>query len=105
MRIAADVATHVGKNAMLEISDVAPIQVDIQSEVRKDDGSRELSLGHACLPSQTREQMIVKLYTGRYSQDIGALKFGWIIGRLWVRAFGAAPRPAAKRPQQSEPVA
>jgi cellulose synthase (UDP-forming) len=105
VRVAADGASHIGESAMLEISDVAPIQVEVQSEVRRDDGTRELSLGHACLPSQTREQMIVKLYTGGYSHDIGALKFGRIIGRLWVRAFGAAPHLAAKRRPQSEPIA
>jgi hypothetical protein len=39
--------------------------------------------------------MIIKLYTGSYSQDIEALKFGRIIGALWGRAFGNVPQHSA----------
>jgi cellulose synthase (UDP-forming) len=35
-----------------------------------------------------RDQMIAKLYTGTYSQDVIELDKSAIAGRLWMRAFG-----------------
>lgn len=91
---AGDLTLRAGDRAMLSVSDAAPFSVRIDKVRRTEDGS-ELRLAHESLAPQVRDQMIVKLYTGLYSQDIEALKFGRIIGRLWIRAFGDVPQHAA----------
>ncbi|WP_137045072.1 glycosyltransferase [Pseudolabrys sp. FHR47] len=90
----ADLSSSVGQLATLTVSDVAPFAAKIEMRDRRDNG-RELILVHQPLAPDIRDQLIVKLYTGGYSQDIEALKFGRIIDRLWGRAFGDVPQHAA----------
>lgn len=90
----ADLSSSVGQLATLTVSDVAPFAAKIEMRDRRDNG-RELILVHQPLAPDIHDQLIVKLYTGGYSQDIEALKFGRIIDRLWGRAFGDVPQHAA----------
>ncbi|MHB2208765.1 glycosyltransferase family 2 protein [Methylobacterium sp. CM6257] len=46
------------------------------------------------LDGECRDRMIVKLYTGRYSQDIGEIDKSAILGGIWLRMFGRNPRVA-----------
>lgn len=85
-----DLTAGIGEDAKIEISSVAPLRVKISAAARID-GRSELSLAHENLVSEARDQMITKLYTGAYSQEIETLKFGRVIGGLWVRAFGKTP--------------
>jgi len=93
----ADLSSSVGRLATLTVSDVAPFATKIEMRVRRNSG-RELTLVHQPLAPEIRDQLIVKLHTGSYSQDIEALKFGRIIGRLWARAFGDVPQHGAIPP-------
>jgi len=92
--VVGDLTFREGDIATLKVSDAAPFSVRIDKVTRTKAG-RELRLVHEVLAPEVRDQMIVKLYTGSYSQDIEALKFGRIIGRLWTRAFGDVPQHAA----------
>lgn len=46
------------------------------------------------LDGECRDRMIVKLYTGRYSQDIHELDRFAIAGGVWSRMFGRVPQAA-----------
>jgi cellulose synthase (UDP-forming) len=46
------------------------------------------------LDGACRDRMIVKLYTGRYSQDIHELDKSAIAGGVWSRMFGRSPQAA-----------
>jgi cellulose synthase (UDP-forming) len=46
------------------------------------------------LDGECRDRMIVKLYTGRYSQDIHELDKSAIAGGVWSRMFGRSPQAA-----------
>jgi cellulose synthase (UDP-forming) len=93
-RTTDDLSSQIEQNAVLTVSGVAPFPVKIARSAESEGGTK-LVLLHEILQGETRDQMIVKLYTGGYSQDIEALKFGRIIGRLWARAFGDVPQHAA----------
>ncbi|MFE1599800.1 glycosyltransferase family 2 protein [Methylobacterium sp. ID0610] len=47
------------------------------------------------LDGECRDRMIVKLYTGEYSQDIHELDKSAIVGGLWSRMFGRTTRAPA----------
>jgi len=91
IRVAADLSARAGGEAVFEPAGVGPFTVTIGAASPRD-GETELTLQHASLPPQIRDQMIVKLYTGAYSQEIETLRFGRIIDGLWARAFGATPK-------------
>lgn len=90
VRIASDVASRLGGNVSLAVSGVVPFSVAIRT-VGQAGGVTELSLRHTYASSDARDQMIVKLFTGAYSQEIPSLRFGRIIDGLWARAFSATP--------------
>ena len=46
------------------------------------------------LEGECRDRMIVKLYTGRYSQDIHEIDKSAIFGGIWLRMFGRNPKAA-----------
>jgi cellulose synthase (UDP-forming) len=46
------------------------------------------------LDGACRDRMIVKLYTGRYSQDIHDLDKSAIAGGVWARMFGRSAQAA-----------
>jgi cellulose synthase (UDP-forming) len=87
VQMAVDLSSHVGETAILELAGVTPFQVYIGASERTDDGV-SLPLVHVELPRETRDQMITKLYTGSYSQEIETLRSSRIFGGLWLRAFG-----------------
>lgn len=90
VEVAGDLTARIGEETKIEMSGIVPLPVKI-SAATLTDGRSELSLAHENLMSEARDQMITKLYTGAYSQEIEALKFGRVIGGLWARAFGKAP--------------
>lgn len=90
IRAGGDLTSRIGEVATFELSGVAPFKVTIAA-ARRDDGAGALALAHGDLTPETRDQLIVKLYTGAYSQAVETLRFGRIIDGLWARAFGAAP--------------
>ncbi len=55
----------------------------------------ELGFEDVLLTGLARDQMIAKLYTGTYSQDVIELDKSAIAGRLWLRAFGAPGNAAS----------
>ncbi|WP_046867435.1 glycosyltransferase family 2 protein [Microvirga massiliensis] len=54
------------------------------------------------LQASPRDQMIVKLYTGGYSQDIREIDKSAIVSGLWSRAFGADTADYGPRPSGSQ---
>jgi len=66
--------------------------------------SRERHRGPVCasfsyhLQGDLRDTMIVRLYTGEYSQDIQAIDKSAIFGGLWARLFGRSDRDLRRRP-------
>lgn len=87
VQTATDLGVSVGDTAILELAGAAPFSVEINASERTSDGI-SLSLVHGELRAQTRDQMITKLYTGSYSQEIDMLRSSRIFGGLWLRAFG-----------------
>lgn len=89
--IALDRATVVDLDAAL------PEEVTVQIEHVEPFPARTVQIGPKqmrlsfSLSGAVRDQMIVKLYTGGYSQDVAAINKPVIAGRLWSRAFGADP--------------
>lgn len=90
IQVADGLTSHISGSARIEISGVVPFSVTVRAAARTD-GRTELSLEHVSLPPETRDQLITKLYTGSYSQEIETLRFGRVIGGLWARAFGKTP--------------
>jgi cellulose synthase (UDP-forming) len=93
VRAAANLSSRAGDTASLELTGVAPFRVRIGVSERTAVGP-SLSLVHDDMPAQTRDQMIAKLYTGAYSQEIDTLRSSRIFGGLWLRAFGKLERAA-----------
>ena len=57
------------------------------------DGSVSVRFTHN-LESEARDQLIVKLYTGAYSQEIRRIDRRAVVGGIWKRAFGRLPAQA-----------
>jgi cellulose synthase (UDP-forming) len=94
IQVTDDLSARDGEKAILKVSGVAPLPVEIHA-AEHIDGGTELSLVHESLSPEIRDQMITKLYTGSYSQEIESLKFGRIVSGLWARAFGNVAQHAA----------
>ncbi len=93
-QLATDLSPRIEKRSALRLSGAAPFAVKIQTVTQMEEQS-ELMLTHEVLVPEVRDQMIIKLYIGGYSQDIETLKYGRIIGSLWARAFSAVLQHAA----------
>lgn len=93
LRAVTEAPARIGDVGALELGGVVPFPVRLR-DLTPTAGGFELALEHGLLAPKIREQMITKLYTGSYSQDIGELKLGRIVGGLWRRAFGATRQAA-----------
>ena len=84
----AALAMELPPQVNVEISAVTPFRASVEDCSRMKGGtSLRVRLSYV-LQGEARQQMIVKLYTGAYSQEISELDKSVIAGRLWSRAFG-----------------
>lgn len=93
VQVTGNVDLHVGQEAILEISGSDSFPVEISGTRLAKDVCR-LSLSHKTLPQETRDQLIRKMYTGNYADEIDAVRSSRIFGGLWIRAFGSRRRLA-----------
>jgi cellulose synthase (UDP-forming) len=84
-----DVPIVVGDDIRIEAAGfpLLPSRVEKISEQRESRVS--IRFKHS-LDAAPRDRLIVKLYTGDYSQEIQQLNTPTIVGGLWKRAFGRA---------------
>jgi cellulose synthase (UDP-forming) len=78
----------------LKVHDVSPFNARVEHVDNRPGRSAAVWLSFI-LEGEARDEMIVKLYTGRYSQDIRVIDKSAIVGGLWSRAFGSST-PAAR---------
>ena len=82
-------ALHPGQ-VILQVEGVEPFTARL-AEIFHDDRTDMLRVRLSYdLQASLRDQMIVKLYTGSYSQDTREIDKSAIVSGLWSRAFGAA---------------
>jgi cellulose synthase (UDP-forming) len=71
----------------LRMSGVAETPCRVTGDALLPDGRRATELALEAKGAR-RDELIVKLYTGGYSQDVSELDKSKIAGSLWRRAFG-----------------
>jgi cellulose synthase (UDP-forming) len=79
-----------GDSICLELPDFPPLKARVTAVVPRRSGVTCLKFSYS-VEGECRDRMIVKLYTGNYSQDIHELDRPAIVGGVWKRAFGEAP--------------
>jgi len=79
-----------GDTICLELPDFPPLKARVTAVVPRRSGVTCLKFSYS-VEGECRDRMIVKLYTGNYSQDIHELDRPAIVGGVWKRAFGEAP--------------
>lgn len=84
---------YAGQEAVLELAGVAPFPATI-GRARPAAGVSRLSLTHEAASPETRDQLIRKLYTGDYVDEVDAVRSSRIFGGLWMRAFGTREQSA-----------
>ena len=89
IEVPAEAAPQPG-SATLTMDGVPPFEARVDRVDRTIGGPATVWLSYD-LSGAARDAMIVKLYTGGYSQDIRVIDKSAVAGGLWNRAFGAAP--------------
>ncbi|WP_448034242.1 glycosyltransferase [Bradyrhizobium liaoningense] len=79
----------IGDNMLIEAAGFPPLPSRIESITREAARKASIRFTHE-LDAASRDRLIVKLYTGDYSQEIRALDTLAIVRGLWKRAFGRA---------------
>ncbi|WP_207462677.1 glycosyltransferase [Azospirillum sp. SYSU D00513] len=86
---AGEEAPFAGALLTARIAEIPPVTARVERAAALKDGRTRLDLVFPALEGEARDRMIVKLYTGGYSQDIRELDRSEILRGLWRRAFGA----------------
>jgi cellulose synthase/poly-beta-1,6-N-acetylglucosamine synthase-like glycosyltransferase len=79
----------IGDEAMIEAAGFPRLPVRVEKTSTSREGRILIRFTHR-LDRAARDRLIVKLYTGDYSQEIRQLDTPAIVGGLWQRAFGRA---------------
>jgi cellulose synthase (UDP-forming) len=82
-----------GDELVVSASGFPRLPVRVQTVVTHRDGSVSARFTHN-LAGEARDQLIVKLYTGAYSQEIHEIDQRALVGGIWRRAFGRLPAQA-----------
>jgi hypothetical protein len=85
----------------IELEGVQPLPARIVRHSRLPDGGVRYTVALSKLTGPSRDAMIVKLYTGKYSRHIRVIKR--IVAGLWKRAFGDLPTPGSRPASQKSP--
>jgi cellulose synthase (UDP-forming) len=83
----------------IELDGVQPLPARIVRHSRLPDGGIRYTVVLNRLTGRSRDDMIVKLYTGKYSRNIRRISALRIVAGLWNRAFGDL-RPPARVPDR-----
>ena len=83
-----------GETVVIEMDDYPEISSRVEKVCPPRKGHPALVHFSYVLDGECRDRMIVKLYTGGYSQDIHELDKSAIVGGIWQRMFGRRQRAA-----------
>jgi cellulose synthase (UDP-forming) len=89
MNVRPEVPIAIGDEILIEAAGFPLLPSRVQSVSRQEGNQVSIRFVHS-LDVVARERLIVKLYTGDYSQEIRDLDTLAIVGGLWKRAFGRA---------------
>ena len=89
----ADPGLRPGDPIRIEMERFPHLEATVMATERARRGPVRVSFAYA-LQGACRDAMIVRLYTGEYSQDIRAIDKSAIFGGLWSRLFGRGARPS-----------
>ncbi|WP_315704282.1 MULTISPECIES: glycosyltransferase [unclassified Bradyrhizobium] len=87
LEVLQDEPLSVGDNILIEAAGFPPLPSRIESITRGAARKTSIRFTHE-LDAASRDRLIVKLYTGDYSQEIRTLDTLAIMRGLWKRAFG-----------------
>jgi cellulose synthase (UDP-forming) len=82
-----------GNELVVSASGFPILSARVEMVAANPDGSVSVRFTHS-VEGEARDQLIVKLYTGAYSQEIRRIDRGALLGGLWRRAFGRLPAQA-----------
>jgi cellulose synthase (UDP-forming) len=88
-----DPGLATGDEVVVSASGFHRLPARVQMLFRHRDGSVSVRFTHS-LAGEARDQLIVKLYTGAYSQEIHHIDQRALVGGIWRRAFGRLPAQA-----------
>ena len=89
MRAAVDLGFAAGDELVIEAAGFPRLPSRVEGVSTARDGRVFIAFKHGLEP-QAHDRLIVKLYTGDYSQEILQLDTPGIVSGLWKRAFGPA---------------
>ncbi|TGE01952.1 glycosyltransferase [Methylobacterium nonmethylotrophicum] len=90
----AEPAAAPSHEMIVEMERFPRLRCTIEAVIRRRGRGVAIRFGYT-LEGECRDEMIVKLYTGNYSQDIHELDKSAIASGLWSRMFGRTARKAA----------
>jgi cellulose synthase (UDP-forming) len=82
-----DVSVVIGDEVLIEAAGFPPLPSRVEKIGKQREGQVCIRFKHSLDPL-ARDRLIVKLYTGGYSQEIRQLDTPAILSGLWKRAFG-----------------
>jgi cellulose synthase (UDP-forming) len=82
-----------GDELVVSASGFPTLCARVQTAAAHPDGSVRVGFAHR-LDGEARDELIVKLYTGAYSQEIRQIDRSALLGGIWRRAFGRLPAQA-----------
>lgn len=88
LEVLHDEPLSIGDNMLIEAAGFPPLPSHIES-ITREAAKASIRFTHE-LDAASRDRLIVKLYTGDYSQEIRVLDTLAIVRGLWKRAFGRA---------------
>ncbi|ACA17892.1 Cellulose synthase (UDP-forming) [Methylobacterium sp. 4-46] len=91
----ADPNVRVGDRLTVEMDRFPHLRCTVEKVGRRSRQGRSAVKFSYTLDEACRDRMIVKLYTGGYSQDIHDLDKSAVVGGIWSRMFGRTARVSA----------
>jgi cellulose synthase (UDP-forming) len=87
VEVRQDVPMIIGGEVLVEAAGFPPLPSRVEKIDKQGEGHVSVWFKHGLDPA-AHDRLIVKLYTGDYSQEIRRLDTPAIVGGLWKRAFG-----------------
>jgi cellulose synthase (UDP-forming) len=88
LEFTADPGLLPGEEVIVEMMDFPHLTARVTTVAPDREGRIRVGFSFS-VEGSCRDKMIVKLYTGGYSQDIRELDRSAVVGGLWKRAFGS----------------
>jgi hypothetical protein len=87
----------------IALDGVQPLPARIVRDSRLPDGGIRYTAALNHLTGRSRDAMIVKRYTGKYSRNIRVISARRIVVGLWKRAFGDLLAPGSRPTRRASP--